>query len=100
MKYGLLAATAPGGGALDPGNRPSMDHSRAPSPIIPVSKRGNAGFKLVSQYQPAGDQPKAIAELAQGLARGDEAQVLLGITGSGKTFTIESFSMNVSVDGT
>jgi excinuclease ABC subunit B len=50
--------------------------------------RGNAGFKLVSPYQPGGDQPKAIQELVDGLRRGDEAQVLLGITGSGKTFSI------------
>jgi hypothetical protein len=50
--------------------------------------RGNAGFKLVSPYQAAGDQPKAIGELVEGLGRGNEAQVLLGITGSGKTFTI------------
>jgi excinuclease ABC subunit B len=54
----------------------------------PRPRRGNAGFRLVSQYQPAGDQPKAITELVEGLARGDEAQVLLGITGSGKTFSI------------
>ena len=53
-----------------------------------MPKRGNAGFKLASPYQPAGDQPKAIQELVEGLGRGDEAQVLLGITGSGKTFTI------------
>jgi superfamily II DNA or RNA helicase len=56
------------------------------APALP--KRGNAGFKLVSQYKPAGDQPRAIDELVDGLRRGDEAQVLLGITGSGKTFTI------------
>jgi len=47
-----------------------------------------AGFTLVSPYQPAGDQPKAIKELTEGVERGDEAQVLLGITGSGKTYTI------------
>jgi excinuclease ABC subunit B len=59
----------------------------APPPALPT-KRGDAGFKLASPYKPAGDQPKAIGELAEGLRRGDEAQVLLGITGSGKTFTI------------
>jgi len=48
----------------------------------------NDRFKLVSPYQPAGDQPKAIRELTEGLKRGDEAQVLLGITGSGKTYSI------------
>jgi excinuclease ABC subunit B len=45
-------------------------------------------FKLTTQYQPKGDQPRAIAELTEGLRRGDQHQVLLGITGSGKTFTI------------
>ncbi|MCR5159500.1 MAG: excinuclease ABC subunit UvrB [Prevotella sp.] len=45
-------------------------------------------FKLTSQYQPTGDQPEAIRELTEGLQRGDRAQVLLGVTGSGKTFTM------------
>jgi len=56
---------------------------------------GNAGFKLASPYQPAGDQPKAITELVEGLARGDAAQVLLGITGSGKTFAIANVIVQV-----
>jgi len=45
-------------------------------------------FKLTSAFQPTGDQPEAIQELVSGLQRGDKAQVLLGVTGSGKTFTI------------
>lgn len=45
-------------------------------------------FKISSKYGPAGDQPKAIKELVQGLRDGDDSQTLLGITGSGKTFTI------------
>src|SRR3989442_13350552 len=45
-------------------------------------------FDLVSPYPPAGDQPRAISELSQGLARGDRYQTLLGATGSGKTFTM------------
>ena len=45
-------------------------------------------FKLVSDYEPRGDQPKAIEQLTQGLKEGKNAQVLLGITGSGKTFTM------------
>lgn len=45
-------------------------------------------FKLKSQYKPSGDQPKAIKELVQGLKKGFEKQTLLGVTGSGKTFTI------------
>ena len=45
-------------------------------------------FKLVSHYQPTGDQPEAIAELVDGLLRGDRCQALMGVTGSGKTFTM------------
>ncbi len=45
-------------------------------------------FKLVSKYKPSGDQPQAIEKLVEGLERGDDTQTLLGITGSGKTFTI------------
>lgn len=45
-------------------------------------------FKIHSKYSPAGDQPKAIKELTDGILNGDDAQTLLGITGSGKTFTI------------
>jgi excinuclease ABC subunit B len=47
-------------------------------------------FKLVSPYSPAGDQPEAIAQLVAGLQRGDRAQTLLGVTGSGKTYTMAS----------
>ena len=45
-------------------------------------------FKIASKYSPAGDQPKAIKELVEGINAGNDAQTLLGITGSGKTFTI------------
>lgn len=45
-------------------------------------------FKISSKYKPAGDQPKAIEQLTEGILKGDDAQTLLGITGSGKTFTI------------
>ncbi len=45
-------------------------------------------FELVASFEPTGDQPQAITELVEGLERGDRAQVLLGVTGSGKTFTI------------
>ena len=45
-------------------------------------------FRLHSEFQPAGDQPEAIDELCEGLARGERDQVLLGVTGSGKTFTM------------
>jgi excinuclease ABC subunit B len=45
-------------------------------------------FKLASLYQPAGDQPRAIESLTRGLYEGDKHQVLLGVTGSGKTYTM------------
>ena len=45
-------------------------------------------FKLVSKYTPSGDQPKAIEQLVNGINYGFDSQTLLGITGSGKTFTI------------
>ena len=45
-------------------------------------------FIINSEYQPTGDQPEAIKQLSEGLKRGDDAQVLLGVTGSGKTFTV------------
>lgn len=45
-------------------------------------------FQLVSSYQPTGDQPQAIAKLVEGIQRGDREQTLLGVTGSGKTFTM------------
>lgn len=47
-----------------------------------------SNFKLISKYKPTGDQPEAIKDLTAGLERGDKAQVLLGVTGSGKTFTV------------
>ena len=52
-------------------------------------------FELVSEFEPSGDQPKAIAELAAGLRRGDRAQTLLGITGSGKSFTVAALIAEV-----
>ena len=53
-------------------------------------------FKLTSKYQPTGDQPEAIAQLTEGLLRGDRSQVLLGVTGSGKTFTVANVIANVN----
>jgi excinuclease ABC subunit B len=47
-------------------------------------------FELISSYEPAGDQPRAIRELLEGLKRGDKHQVLLGVTGSGKTYTMSN----------
>ena len=48
----------------------------------------NSEFKIVSPFEPSGDQPQAIKELCEGIKRGEKNQVLLGVTGSGKTFTM------------
>ena len=53
-------------------------------------------FQLTSKFQPTGDQPEAIRELTDGIRRGDKAQVLLGVTGSGKTFTVANVIANVN----
>ncbi|NIS75947.1 MAG: DEAD/DEAH box helicase family protein, partial [Deltaproteobacteria bacterium] len=53
------------------------------------------GFRIISEYSPTGDQPEAIKELTEGVLRGDKHQVLLGVTGSGKTFTIANVIANV-----
>ena len=53
-------------------------------------------FRLVSKFQPTGDQPAAIEQLMQGVRRGDPAQTLLGVTGSGKTFTMANIIANVN----
>ena len=60
-----------------------------PVPITrPEKGEGGKAFELVSEYQPAGDQPEAIAELVAGVEGGERDQVLLGVTGSGKTYTM------------
>ena len=53
-------------------------------------------FRLISEYKPRGDQPGAINELTEGILRGDKDQVLLGVTGSGKTFTMANVIANVN----
>ena len=53
-----------------------------------------AKFKLVSKFQPTGDQPKAIKQLTDGVNRGVHEQTLLGVTGSGKTFTMANIIQN------
>jgi excinuclease ABC subunit B len=57
-------------------------------PARPEKSQGGVPFKLVSDYEPAGDQPTAIADLVAGALAGEKTQVLLGVTGSGKTFTM------------
>lgn len=58
------------------------------SKLIKTENRANTPFKVVAPYEPAGDQPKAIDELAEGVNAGLRYQTLLGVTGSGKTFTM------------
>ena len=57
-------------------------------PARPEKAEAGRPFRIVSEYQPAGDQPTAIADLVGGIAADDRTQVLLGVTGSGKTFTM------------
>src|SRR5581483_595842 len=72
------------------------DYSDAVAPMLwtphrparPAKSEGGRRFKVSSDYQPAGDQPGAIAELAAGVESREHDQVLLGVTGSGKTFTM------------
>ena len=52
-------------------------------------------FELTSKYKPTGDQPEAIRQLTDGIKDGMPAQVLLGVTGSGKTFTVANVIQNV-----
>lgn len=63
--------------------------------IVPLETL-QMNFKLTSKYRPTGDQPEAIRELTDGLERGDKSQVLLGVTGSGKTFTVANVIANVN----
>lgn len=55
-----------------------------------------SGFNLISKYKPTGDQPEAIGQLTEGVNNGEKAQVLLGVTGSGKTFTVANVIANVN----
>src|SRR5262245_27919609 len=57
-------------------------------PPRPEKSEGGVRFEIKSEYQPRGDQPQAIAELVEGISRNDRSQVLLGVTGSGKTYTM------------
>jgi excinuclease ABC subunit B len=75
---------------LNDGN-PFIDTTRPWSPhrpLRPDKSEGGVPFKIVSDFQPAGDQPTAIVELVDGVRRHERDQVLLGVTGSGKTFTV------------
>ena len=62
-----------------------------------VPELDNPQFELISDFSPQGDQPQAIDELTKGLQRGDKAQTLLGVTGSGKTYTMANVIQNVQL---
>ena len=72
-----------------------MSPMRAPEKRLTPTP-ADSRFELVSEFQPRGDQPTALAELTEGLRRGDGHQVLLGVTGSGKTFTMASVLAQVN----
>jgi len=70
-------------------DEPDTDENFTPHrPQRPAKVEGGKKFKLVSEYEPAGDQPTAIRELTETAKAGEQDQVLLGVTGSGKTFTM------------
>ena len=70
-------------------SEPDTDGAFVPhKPTRPDKSDGGRRFEIVSDYAPAGDQPTAIKDLCEGIQNGDATQVLLGVTGSGKTFTM------------
>ncbi|WP_408068537.1 excinuclease ABC subunit UvrB [Vineibacter terrae] len=85
---GIGLARAPGWRHISP--MPDTHVARLPMPWLqrrpPIE--GGRPFKVVSEYEPAGDQPEAIRQLIAGVHQGETDQVLLGVTGSGKTFTM------------
>ncbi len=91
------AEPQPNPGVLDMSGAPStFDYNDAAMPMLwtphrpsrPAKSEGGKRFVIKSDYQPAGDQPQAIAELVAGIQQREHDQVLLGVTGSGKTFTM------------
>ncbi|MGO3548500.1 MAG: DEAD/DEAH box helicase family protein, partial [Paucilactobacillus nenjiangensis] len=61
-----------------------------------IYRQEDKDFELVSPYKPTGDQPTAIQELTDGIESGEKSQILLGATGTGKTFTISNVIKNVN----
>ena len=61
-----------------------------------IYRQPDKKFELVSEYKPTGDQPQAIIQLTKGIEDGEKAQILLGATGTGKTFTISNVIANVN----
>ena len=82
MSPGPSKRRAPRGGAS------GQAQARERRVVQPSGSEPAEGFRIVSEFEPKGDQPQAIRELVAGLERGDPHQTLLGVTGSGKSFTI------------
>ncbi|WP_274426592.1 excinuclease ABC subunit UvrB [Chelativorans sp. YIM 93263] len=84
-----VTATVAALSKLIEGGDPNVQSSWVPHrPARPEKSEGGIPFRMASEYQPAGDQPTAIADLVQGANENERTQVLLGVTGSGKTFTM------------
>jgi len=81
---------------MPPRRAPTSSPSFRPDPERLVPAPADSRFELTSDFTPRGDQPRAIGELLEGLARGDKDQVLLGVTGSGKTYTVASVLAKVN----
>ena len=75
--------------------KPLPPEQSLPGKLKQFQSNTRANFELVSPYGAAGDQPKAIEELTEGFSRGEQFQTLLGVTGSGKTFTMANVIKNV-----
>ena len=61
-----------------------------------IDRKVNNKFKLVSKYQPSGDQPQAIEQLVDNIEGGEKAQILMGATGTGKTYTMSQVIAQVN----
>ena len=66
------------------------------APVIPLDDKNGGALRIVSEFRPAGDQPLAIEQLIAGVKGGEQDQVLLGVTGSGKTFTVAHVIQNTN----
>src|SRR5699024_11819630 len=77
-------------------NSRSVRRMRVERRFLMIEKDYSHHFELVSNYEPAGDQPKAIQELTEGVKKNKKAQILLGATGTGKTYTVSNVIQNVN----
>jgi excinuclease ABC subunit B len=81
---------------MPPRREPTTSPGFRPDPERLAPAPADSHFELTSDFTPRGDQPRAIGELLEGLERGDKDQVLLGVTGSGKTYTVASVLAKVN----